>query len=363
MYKVLHVIGRMDRGGAETFIMNVLRNIDRSKYEFDFLLSSPNGDYIEEIKSYGCNIFVIPERNTGFIKYIKSLNNFFKCNIYDAVHMHVSSLTSIEALYFAKKHKIKNRIIHSHSTNQEGFLHKILHYFNKPIIKLVSTKFITCSKSAGEWLYSYTGINPNNVIHLNNGVIASRYLYNEDVRFEYRKIFGIDNSTILLSHIGRFDENKNQKFVVDVFKEYNLINPQSKLIFFGRGETENMVKKYVKDLNLEQNIIFAGVRPDIEKCLQALDFLIFPSHYEGLPVTLIEAQASGLYILASDKVSSEANLSKCFSSLSLEESAYEWSKFIINCEYPDRKEQNRYIIEKGYDILSTIKVLENDIYI
>ena len=156
MIYVLQMLATMNRGGAETFIMNVYRNIDRERVQFDFLLCAKKNDYAQEIEALGGRIFIIEPRNKGVLKYWKSLDRFFKFNgaKYSTVHCHVSSLSSIAHLFFAKKYGVKNRVIHCHSTVAEGLIHRILHYANKPFLSMVATHYLGCSDLALKWLYS-----------------------------------------------------------------------------------------------------------------------------------------------------------------------------------------------------------------
>lgn len=362
-YTVLHSLALMNRGGAETFIMNIFRNIDRNKYKFCFLLNSRNCDYADEIEELGGEIFVIEPRSKGIRSYCKNLDAFFKTHYgeFDAVHVHTSSLSSLEVLYYAKKYDIKRRIIHSHNTKQEGLIHNVLHWFNKPVLSHLATDFLACSMVASEWLYKFTGV-LNKVVVVNNGVDVSLFRYNEIDREEIRKKHNIAPDEIVIGHVGRFDVVKNHHFLVDIFDAYQKINPKSKLMCVGVGGTMDSIREKVNANGLCEKVVFAGLQPEVYKYLSAFDYLVFPSLYEGLPVALVEAQASGVMIICSDKVSPEACLTKYLTHYPLEKRSEEWAQYISQISLLNREQWVPQLKENGYDINNTVQLLTDKFY-
>lgn len=363
-YTVLHCLTHMNRGGAETFIMNIFRNIDRSKFNFCFLLNERDCDYTNEIETYGGRIFTIPARSNGVVKYCMALDEFFRDHKgeFNAVHMHTSSLSSLELLYYAKKHGIKKRIIHSHNTAQAGLIHNILHWINKPFVRILATDYLACSQVASDWLYKFTGIWGKSIV-VNNGIDLNLFKYNEKFRNEIREKYGLSSNHIIYGHVGRFDVVKNHTFLVDIFEILSKEIPMAVLFCVGVGNKLEEIKDKVNKKGLSNKVFFVGLQKEVYKYLSAFDFLIFPSLYEGLPVVLVEAQASGLRIVCSDKVSQEAKLSEYLSQYKLDKSASEWAHYISELDVLDRYKYIGQLEESGYDINNTIAYLTEYIYI
>lgn len=355
MIRVLQVLPGLNRGGMETFIMNVYRSIDRTQIQFDFLVNSESGDYFDEIKALGGNIFYIPSRRKGYGKYLLSLKHFFKDHKskYVAIHYHESSLTSLEPLYFAKKYGIHRRIIHSHNSNIKGNkLHYITHYFGKAFISNLATDYLGCSDKALKWMYQGTGIY-NKAELIKNGVNTDDFKFNPNIRSFIRSRLNISDK-IVVGHIGRFMEVKNHEFLLKIFNSLLKINPNFKLILVGCGELELKIKNLADDMGISEYISFLGVRSDINDLLQAMDVFVMPSLYEGLPVVLVEAQTSGLPIVCSDTISSMSKLTPQYYTCSLSDSLQVWSDTIqeaLNSGY-HRKNAVTYIKKAGFDINS-----------
>lgn len=361
-YKVLHVINSMNRGGAETFIMNLYNSINTSNLQFDFLVTMNNNAYEEEILNLGGKIYKIESRNQGYIKYIKHLYIFFKQHgeKYRSIHVHTSSLSNIEPLIFAKIFKIKNRIIHSHNTFQDGLIHRFLHYINKPFIHFFANKYLACSENALKWLYKNTFIKDKAII-INNGIDINKFQYNENIRTEIRKQMQISEK-IVIGHVGRFSKVKNHEFLIDIFYELTIINPYYHLVLVGCGELERKIYNKISKLGISDYVTILGPRPDVNNVLQAFDYFVFPSLFEGLPVALIEAQCSGLVCFCSNTISNEVNITNLCHFLSLNKSPQEWAIYISKTIYK-RSNTNNKIIEYGYDINSVSYFIHNNIYI
>ena len=363
MIYVLQMLATMNRGGAETFIMNVYRNIDREKVQFDFLLCTKQNDYAQEIEALGGHIFIIEPRNKGVLKYWRSLDRFFKLNgaKYSTVHCHVSSLSSIAHLFFAKKYGVKNRVIHSHSSVAQGLIHKILHYANKPFLSMVATHYLGCSDLALKWLYKGTG-RYNQAVMINNGINSGQFAYDVRVRRFVREKLGI-NDQIVFGHIGRFSKMKNHKFIIDVFHSYLVKYGNAFLLLVGTGELIEQIQSYVNKLNMSKNVLFLGLRSDTANLLQAMDIFLFPSIFEGLAVALVEAQTSGVMVYASDTISRDAGICDNIKFLSLKNNADNWSEYIHN-DYMKyvRADKSVRIVEAGFDIKTTVEYLVNKIY-
>jgi glycosyltransferase involved in cell wall biosynthesis len=304
--RILHVVVNMNRGGAETLIMNLYRNIDRTKVQFDFLTCNP-GVFDDEIGKMGGRVYRIPYiSDVGHFKYIKELNSFFSLyNNYKIVHSHMDKMSGI-VLRSAKKAGIPVRISHSHNTQSEGGLAaRTYKWYAGKLIIPNSTTFFACSNYAAKWLFKekskLTQI-------LKNGIEYEKFAFSNKVRKQVREEFGLDHNSFVLGHVGRFAHQKNHSFLIDIFVEFCKVEENAVLLLIGDGSLRKDIEEKVSALNLTEKIKFLGIRSDINRILQGLDIFVFPSLHEGLPVCLIEAQGAGLPCLVSDRVSPEVDL-------------------------------------------------------
>ena len=357
MKRVLHVIQKMGYGGIETLIMNIYRNIDRTKIQFDFAKNTEEkGEYEEEIEKLGGKIYKLPKRRNHFLFYKKAWNQFFKEHQgeYSTIHMHVSSLTDIQPLISAKKYGVKNRLIHSHNTFQKGILHNILNRVHRVYIRKYATKLLACSTEAGEYCF---GNQKFEVIK--NGIDSKKYIYNDDTRKKIRSMLNMPEEILALVHVGRFSEQKNHTFLIDIFKEIYNRNKNARLFLVGDGVLKESIETKVKELKLQDKVIFLGTMDNVNEILQAMDAFLLPSLHEGLPVVGIEAQAAGLPIYISDTVSPEVKITNLVTFYPLQESAENWAKNILNTiDTKKRSNTQSQIIQAGYDIVNTAKTLE-----
>lgn len=358
MTNILIITGWLDVSGTETFIMNVLRNIDKSLYHIDFLLfQKKESRYSIEAESLGCRLFYLPSRKKGFFNYLRALNIFFKNNSYkyDVVHYCGGSLTSVAPIFFSKKYGINKRIIHAHSTSTDGIHNKILHNINKCFAQSLFTHRWGCSKEACKFFF---GRRESKIIK--NGIDINRFVYNEHTRTNIKSILGINPEYTVIGHIGRFVKLKNQSFVVDIFKEYQKLNPNSTLLLVGIGPEMEMVRSKVCKYNLTQNVIFTGERHDVPMLLHAMDYFVMPSLYEGLPFVLVEAQAAGTFCVVSDTISPDSKISDILSFMSLNDNAEKWAEYINNTRLDYNRENcSKIVRDRGYDINSTTRYIES----
>lgn len=359
MKKIL-VFGMTDKaGGVESVIMNYYRNIDRAKINFDFLCNNEVVAYEDEIKELGGNIYKITARSKDIKKYKQDMKEFFKkhSNDYSTIWVNVCSLANIDYLKYAKKYGIKYRIIHSHnSQNMDSKLRGILHKINRILIKKYATDFWTCSKEAGEWFYNKKIINNEKYLLVNNAIDTNKFKFNEEIRSEVRKELEVENK-LVIGHVGRFHFQKNHTFLIDIFKKVSEKNKDAHMVLVGIGTLEDEIKKKVEDLNLKNKVTFLGQRKDVDKIMQAFDVLLFPSLFEGLPLTLIEAQANGMPILASkDVIPKEVKMSDNFTFVSLEDNSEKWADILLSQDLTNKSKENIEKIKKrGFDIQEETK--------
>lgn len=361
MKRILHIVNSMNRGGIETFIMNVYRNIDRTKMQFDFILHTENeSSYEKEIKHLGGRIFRIPSRRQGLSNNRKHLETFFEEHKeYRIVHQHASSLSYIMPLKIAKKNGVPIRIIHAHSTKEGGsFFHKYLHLLNAKNIDKIATHYYACSDFAADWFYNKKILNKLNFKIIKNGIKSADFSFNPVIREELRKKLNI-NEKFVIGHVGRFSSVKNHKFLVEIFKSIHNVDSSSLLILVGEGETKDEIQDMVNDLGLSNSVIFTGLQNNIAKWLQVMDVFVFPSIYEGLPVSLIEAQASGLQCIVSDTITKQVNITERIRYLDLSE-PQKWIEAILERDQKYRRQDSAKMIkDSGYDIEQVTQYLYN----
>lgn len=320
--RVLHVLNNLGTGGAESFVMNVYRNIDREKVQFDFLIrSTQNGPMLEEIQAMGGKVFIQPAFPRHVRQNYKALDEFLKTHAreYQAIHVHANSLIYVKPLQLAMKYGIPRRIIHSHSTKSSAL---VLHRLNiNRIDKWVTDRF-ACSEVAGEWMFP-----GKNYRVITNGIDLPRFAFDAQNRDEIRKKLHIEDKTVI-GHVGRFTPQKNHPFVVEVFEAYHRKNPDSVLLLVGEGEDKERIWNQVLQKGLFDDVIFTGAVSDVWKYLSAMDAFLFPSLWEGFPVTLVETQVNGLPVLVSDKVTKTTKLSENVFFLDVNLSPDKWSKKI-----------------------------------
>lgn len=356
MIRVLQIVDSMDLGGIQSFIMNIYRKIDKSKIQFDFLVFRETEQYFEkEIYFLGGRIYKIPGRRDGILKTRKALNVFFNNHSeYNVVHYQTSSISFIDPIEIAYKHKVKDIIVHAHSTRAPGGkIQTILHKVNKNKISKYSNHYLACGDAALKWMYGKTQCEDSAVI-VYNGISLSDYQFNGKYREKIRKEFHISEKYVI-GHIGRFSKVKNHKFLLDIFMEIENRKSEAVLLLIGTGELIEEIKKMVVEKGVEKKVIFAGVRSDVDELVSAMDIMVFPSLYEGFPVTLIEAQVSGLPCVISDTISDEVILNDNVKQVSLNEKAKVWADITLEngcreCEY-DKFENSEF------SIMNTIKKL------
>lgn len=353
MIRILHVVTDMGRGGIETMLMNYYRHIDRDVIQFDFLTHRDyRSDYDDEIESLGGVIYHLPKLNPFSKFYKNALRRFFMEHTeYRIVHVHQDCLSSV-ILKVAKQCNIPVRIAHSHNSNQTKDVKYPIKLYYKQFISKYATHLMACSEEAGKWMF---GKNAKFTV-LNNAIDAAAYSFNMEKREAVRKSFAISKNTLVLGHIGRFSYRKNHTFLIDIFRQVTN-QSNAKLLLVGEGNLKDEIEEKVKRFGLQSRVIFAGVRSDVADILQGMDVFVFPSNYEGLPVTIIEAQAAGLPCFISDKVPIECKKTDLVQQIPLSASPEQWAKAIIGCK-KDRNNRYEEIKDSGFDIVENAKWLE-----
>ena len=353
--KVLHYVSIMDRAGEETFIMNVFRTIDRSKIMFDFLVTQDReGEYDKEIKSLGGQVRHLNLiTKGGSLKRLKNyfvLKNYLKPLHEEYTTFHIHTQHAMDAMLDAMAAKMagfRTVIVHSHSTST---LHHVkAHYICRPILNYLPVVRFACSDKAGKWLFGENG----KYEIINNGIVVESFLYNPDARERIRSKEDWGNR-IVIGHVGSFGYPKNHSFLIDIFNSFLKIHPSAILAMVGKGEKMDEIKQKVINLGIDESVIFLGSRGDVNELYSAFDALLFPSHYEGLPVTLVEAQASDLPCLISDVITSETDINPNLCRMNLENEPKEWAKKLSEMiKSKGREDRSMEIAKSGFDIKST----------
>ena len=319
---VAQIMGKWVGGGVESVIMNYYRHLDHSKVQIDFICDEDSTRIpYDEIKKLGGRVFLVPKYQ-NLPKYLKALEKLFKENQYRIVHSNINTL-SVFPLYAAKKAGVPIRISHSHSTsNPKEWKRNLIKNILRPFSKRYATDYFACSELAGRYLFGNKAFDQGKVKIIHNAIDIEKFKFDEVARKKLRKGFGIKDSTIVIGHVGRFVQQKNHTFLVDVFNEYYKKNPDSKLLLVGSGPLEDEIKKKVERLGLKDSVLFLGQRDDINKLYSVMDVFCLPSLYEGLPVVGVEAQAAGLPTIFSNRISKEVIVSSYAKIVSIQDTGF-----------------------------------------
>ena len=352
--RILHVVTYMGRGGLETMIMNYYRRMDRTKVQFDFLVHRDfRADYDDEIEQLGGRIYRIGRLIPWSRAYQQSLDTFFAEHPeYREVHVHQDCLSAV-ILKAAMKHGVPMRIAHSHSSSQDKNLKYLIKLYYKRQIPQYATALFACGRDAGDWMF---GGKPYTIV--NNAIDAAQYSYCPTRKMEIRRSLHIAENAFVVGHVGRFSPVKNHAFLLDVFDQLRRENERAVLLLVGDGDLRSSMEEKAKIMGLEDHVLFTGVRNDVCDLMQAMDVFVFPSLYEGLPVSLVEAQAAGLPCLISDCVPDACMLTDLVQKVSLEESARQWAKRILAASATVRRDRLGEIAASGFDIVSNAAWLQ-----
>lgn len=364
--KNILIIGHTNKmGGVETFIYNTTIASNKEKVNFDFMIHGYNHCvFEEEINKFYAeekHIFFLPKYKKNPFKCIAELRKFYRENKskYDVIHLETGSTSEILYLYpYVKKTKAKI-IIHSHNGNGSS---KLINTLFRPLINRSVDKRLACSDKAAEWLFGKKHKQDCEIV--NNGVDTNRFKFSSKKRKRIRREYDIGDDTFVIGHIGRFSEQKNHDFLIDIFAKFLEKNPNAILMLIGVGELqENIIQKTVL-MNIYNNVIFVGRKDNTEDYYCAFDLFLMPSLYEGLPIVGIEAQTSGVPCLFSDTISEQLKLTDHAIFFSLKKSADEWANKAheVQCNIELRNKYEYEIIKKGFDIGDTVKRLE-EIYL
>lgn len=354
--RILQCFTILNRGGAETMIMNYYRNIDREKVQFDFLVHRDEiGAYEEEIKELGGRIYRLPAIHPlNYFKYRKEVSKFLLDHPeYKIIHGHFSELGCW--LYKqARKRAVPNIIVHAHNYPTTLDLKSIFRWYWKHHMRRYVTHYFSCSRVAANWLFGKQ--TKREVIEMCNAIDLDKFTYNEELALSVKNRLELSESFVI-GHVGRFNVQKNHSFLIDIFNEIKKQKENSILVLVGVGELEGTIKEKVAMLGLDKSVLFLGSRDDVCELMHAFDLFLFPSLFEGLPVVMVEAQANGLSCVTSTSVTNQIDLTGNVNFISLDKSAEEWATKILNGGL-SRQDNISCLRERGYDVKKSAKWLE-----
>ena len=347
--RILQMIGSLNMGGSQTMIINLYKNIDRSKIQFDFILDHPLELYYKEmVVAMGAKIYFMPTfKGTNVLEIKKAWNAFFAEHPeYKILHSHVRSYASLY-LPIAKKYGVKT-IIHSHSTaNGKGFASVVKRILQYPLRRQADYLF-ACSEESGKWLFGKKAIKKSNYRMLPNAVDTAKYAFNEVTRAEMRCDLGVEEGAVVYGHVGRLHPAKNHLFLLEVFKGVLEKQANAVLMIVGDGELRGEIEAKICELGIGASVKLLGARSDVPDLMQAMDVFVFPSKWEGLPVTVVEAQAAGLPCFISNTITKDVDVSMLIKRLPVASSDV-WVDEILNSNLK-RLDAIPDIINAGFDV-------------
>lgn len=364
--KVLDILGEpIVKGGQESFILNMYNNMDKEKIQIDVFTPffCENEDFKENIIRNGGKVFI---DNNKFDKtkkkmFKKSVSKFLDKNKYETVHIQSGSIYALTiGAKIARKKGVKNIIVHSHCGGFSNFKYNIIKILSTYYMNKYPTEYWACSRLAAEWKFPKRIIKKHKYKIMNNAIDTSKIYYSEEIREKARTRLGISGEFVF-GNIGRFSLQKNHEFLIDIFEEIHRRDNNTMLILIGTGELEERIKEKVKNKNLTSSIKFLGVRTDICECLNAMDVFLLPSFFEGLPVVGVEAQATGLPVFTSTKVTNELPIKDLLFQYSLNDSAETWAENIL-CQSKKIIRKNRIaeIKQSNYDVKNAAKFMQEE---
>jgi len=349
--RVLCIISSLDAGGAETFLMKVSRSLPSDEYQLDFIVSVGNGCYTFEVLARGGKIYQIPQRTKDFWGAFNGIKKIVKDNRYDTVLKLGENSLAVFDLIAAKLGGARNLALRScNAPTGLSFKARCIHNFFMPLLNWIVTVKIAPSQLAAQFMFGKS----SDIKLLNNGVDLSVYRFMAQDRIKIREEFGLKDK-LVVGHVGRFHKQKNHGYLLEIFKEIYKKRNDAILLLVGTGSLECEVSEQISKLGLENNVILTGQRFDIPALLSAMDVFIFPSLHEGMPNTVIEAQATGLPCVIADTITQEADITGLVHYLSLKESPEYWAEKALSLISDVRQDTSVMLANEGYDIKNVAK--------
>ena len=353
MIRILHNIGTLSNGGMESFIMNLYRHIDRNKVQFDFVVGHKTDlflPYADEILSMGGRLFFLNESVPAVVQFGRILQENPE---YRIVHSHRDAMSTF-FLRQAQRQGVPVRIAHSHNASETGFKKKVVTRLLRPLLNHYSTLQLACGQEAGQHLFGGGRFKV-----FPNSIDISQYKYNEQISVAKRNEIGIGLDNLLIGNVGRFSQQKNHFFILEIFERILEKNGKARLLLVGTGQLMTPVWNKAKEKSMLDKIIFLENRTDVNELLQAMDIVLFPSLYEGFSMAMVEMQAAGLRILSSDRVPKEINVTGLVTFKGLNDSASSWADELLHLSQYERNSiHNELLVTAGLDVRGNAKMLQ-----
>ena len=356
MKRILCILSSLDAGGAETFLMKVSRALPSEQYQFDFIVSQEGGCYTDEVLARGGRIYSIPLRTKDFPGAFWGIRNAVRAGGYDTVLKLAEDSLSVADLIAAKLGGAKVLALRScNAPTGVSFARRSAHRIFRPLLNAVATVKLAPSDLAAEFMFGKRA-SRKSAHMLHNGVDLSIFRYDPQGRRQIREEFSLEDR-LVVGHVGRFHKQKNHRFLLEIFSKIRARREDAVLLLVGIGELERSIREQARELGIEDAVIFAGQRFDIPQLLSAMDVFVFPSFHEGMPNTVIEAQATGLPCVIADTITKEAGITALVQYLSLEQTPEHWADTALAAAAKDRTDTAPAFREQGYDIQSVAKEL------
>ncbi len=363
--RIVEIASFQGRAGIETFLLDLLRQVDYEQLQIDFLVTNTDeGPFDEEIIFRGSKIYRISPLSLNLpalIRHIKEVNCFFKNNKdIDVVHIHGNTAISLLDVLIVKRHGIKKIIGHSHNNWANEPIDRIKHYICKILISKSFTNRMACSQSAWDWMY-FGKMNPEMDLIVKNGININKFKYDRNKRKKIRQFLNLGDNDYVIGCVGRFNIQKNHSFLLDSFSKVSCEEKDAKLLLVGEGELRSQIENQILKLGLQDKVILTGSVENTEDYYNAMDLYVMPSIYEGFGIVLIEAQANGLLCIVSRAIKPEAKVSKYgIKEFALEDGPDNLSKMI--CKEIRKENKTRFdnisdLQKAGFDIRNSTKQL------
>lgn len=363
MQRILHVLNALNVGGTETVIMNLYRRIDRSEFQFDFVVHVPDeGVFEPEIRRLGGRVF---RAQKYYMKNYLSYAGWWRAFLrdhpeYRVVHCHQGSCAPVCLREANKAGRVS--VAHSHGTrNPDRSPRTLVWELNSWPTRYIAQRFLACSEEAGIDRFGSRVVRSQRFHVMKNGIDVGRFVFNPEARAKVRKGLGIGENALVVGHAGRLSPQKNHEQIFDVFSKVADRRGDAVLMLVGRGERERELRTLAGSLGIVDRVIFAGVHPNVEDYYSAMDVFLFPSHWEGLGMVAVEAQASGLPVVASEAVPTLADVgADLFERLSLDEPAEAWARAILSHVGESRDARSADAVRRaGYDVADVARWLQD----
>lgn len=339
-------------GGVEAFVMNYYRVLVNSGVHFDFVCMYGEIAYADEIRKMGGKIYLLPNVKKNYFGYVNGFVDVLKREKYDIIHVNMLSAANLVPLRLAHDVGIVKVIAHSHNSSAPGIIRKIMDRINRSKIDQYADMKLACDVSAANWMFGEAEYKAGKVSIINNAIEIEKYMFSESKRHQLREREKW-NGRFVIGHVGRFELQKNHSFILKVFREVVVRDPNAVLCLIGDGKLKIEIEKKAEEYGLSDNTCFVGKIDHVEEYLSAMDVFLLPSLFEGLPFTLVEAQANGLPCVISDVITENVHVLDTMVSVSLSESPEVWAENLLGCKKkkrPDREFIQNRMTEKHFNI-------------